>query len=405
MFVMRSFTRRRRRAARSALGAPILVVIAIGGLGLVSCTRPVFVVPATITANCSVNVAPQLNHWIAGVPDGAQIQFSGGCYRIDQTLVLDDRHDLDIDGDHANFRAVDPTGDGSPLSNPSQAARTRAQWRLLGGSNISIHMMGIYGANPNAGTGDAAYVAALEAQHGIDIEGAQNVQIYSVGIENVYGDFVYWGKGGDSLSSGRVYDSIMDFNGRQGISVTGGNGVQIDHNFIGDVRRATFDLEPNGPTWGAINVTITDNKIGSGRLLFLAGAGTGPVSQVTVAHNTLQGHALNVLVRSDDTVRRSGFWIAENTSDVPWGTTGPASVMTFQDVDNVNVSSNTETLQANRGVSIMNGSGSTKVNVSHNAFVNAVSALQVSVPGATACSNKLTSTGGFSQPTVCPKGF
>ena len=47
----------------------------------------------------------------------------------------------------------------------------------------------------------------------------------------------------------------------------------IEHNQITDTRRATIDLEPNGPEWGAENVHILDNRIGPGRLLFLAAAG------------------------------------------------------------------------------------------------------------------------------------
>ena len=77
--------------------------------------------------------------------------------------------------------------------------------------------MNIWGANADAGTGDDAYVADLEAQHGIDIEGTENVEIYDVGIQHVYGDFVYFGRDGDTFSSGRVamrLDHVAQTDGR-----------------------------------------------------------------------------------------------------------------------------------------------------------------------------------------------
>ena len=111
----------------------------------------------------------------------------------------------------------------------------------------------------------------LEAQHGINIAGTQAVDIDHVAINDVFGDFVYFGpspaRNGQPavFSGGRVHDSTMVRNGRQGIAITGGKGIQIDHNTIGDTRRATFDLEPNeGAGWGIDGVTITDNEIGPG---------------------------------------------------------------------------------------------------------------------------------------------
>ena len=55
---------------------------------------------------------------------------------------------------------------------------------------------------------------------------------------------------------------------------TAARNVLVERNYIGDVRRATFDFEPMGNTAGVTDVVIRDNVIGRGRLLFVAAAGT-----------------------------------------------------------------------------------------------------------------------------------
>src|SRR5262245_15204779 len=124
--------------------APCLLLAASGFL-VTSCELGQYGVPNNIADDCSQNVSAQLNAWMDSVPDASELLFHGGCYRIDQTLVLTDRNLLVLRGQGATFRTSDPTGDGSPVSNPSEASRTRALWRLVGGSNIELRTMTIRG--------------------------------------------------------------------------------------------------------------------------------------------------------------------------------------------------------------------------------------------------------------------
>ena len=110
---------------------------------------------------------------------------------------------------------------------------------------------------PDAGTGDDAYVADLEARRGIDIEGTENVEIYDVGIQHVYGDFVYLGRRQPNPARAAASrDSIMSLDGRPGISFTEAHDVAGNHELdrqhpAGNIR----DLEPNGPSWGGSNIS------------------------------------------------------------------------------------------------------------------------------------------------------
>jgi hypothetical protein len=395
----RGGTHRGRRLLAIAAAAAAI------GAGLAACSaQSLGIVPPRIAADCSVDVSDALNAWMASMPNGMTLHFGGGCYRINHTLELDDRVNLEIDGEGAVFKTDDPTGDGSPLSSPSKAARSRDHWRIVGGSNIHLHDLVIVGANPNAGTGDLAYVAALEAQHGIDVQGSQNIEIDHVTITRVYGDFVYFGKelAGTTFSSGRLHDSIMFANGRQGVSLTAATNIEIDHNTITDTRRSTFDLEPNGQTWGVDHAVIAYNRVGPGRLLFVAGGGEGPENNITILNNTLTGRAMTMEVQSDDVSRRHDFWVVGNTSDTGWGSTTAAAIV-LQNIDRIIVNGNVQSLQAGRGDSGVRASGSTGVHVDHNSFIGAATVMYNDVAGEVVCSNRLVAGSPFDQPVVCPR--
>ena len=311
---------------------------------------------------------------IDNLPDGSTLAFpAGGKYRIEGTLHVKRKNNLTIDGNSSLFFAT-TTGN-----------RTRSQWSFEGGSNIIVHDVIVKGANPHAGVGTAAYVASLEAQHAFQIVSTNGIELDHVSATDVYGDFVYVGlQAGGFAKNVYIHDSIFSRNGRQGISVTGADGVRIVRNTISDTRRATFDLEPNGPSWGVFNVDIEHNTIGAGRLLLLASGGIGPVSHITFAHNVIHRGAI-MLVRDSKGGRRGPFTISDNVATVGWG--GPAGngVLNFHNVDGLTVIGNTMPLQARRGDYGVTATDSCNVVVTSNTFPNAVAPASVT-PGP-ACSS------------------
>lgn len=240
-------------------------------------------------------------------PDGGVVQLRAGAdYRVEGTLVLEDRHNLRIEGNGARIFAT------------TRGDRTRSQLQFVGGSNLVVRNLEIQGANPDAGLEEGAYVAELEAQHAIDLHGVSDVELDRVNLHDTYGDFVYLGlRDGDKRWSQRVWihDSTFARSGRQGIAMTAARDVVIEHNRFTDMRRATIDLEPNGPSWGANNIHVIDNQVGPGRLLFVAAAGSGPVDWVVIARNRLQGRALYVWIDPPEGSRRQRFWVVDNTTD------------------------------------------------------------------------------------------
>jgi Right handed beta helix region len=263
---------------------------------------------AVIDATGATDVTADVQALLDRTPDGGVVQLEReGDYRVEGTLVVEERHDLRIEGNGARIFAT------------STADRTRSHLKIVGGSDLVVHDLEIHGANPHAGLGDQAHVADLEAQHGIALEGVIDVELDRVYIHDTYGDNVYVSRHeGDRRWSERVWihDSTFARTGRQGIAVVAARDVVIERNWITHMRRAAIDLEPTTQSWGADNIHILENLVGPGRLLFVAAAGAGPVNWVVIARNTLQGRDLGVWVVPPEGDRRQRFWVVDNTSDI-----------------------------------------------------------------------------------------
>ena len=262
--------------------------------------------PSTIDASGATDVTGALNLFFASVPDGMVIQLRpGGSYRVDGTLQLADRHNIVLDGKGARIFAS------------TEGARDRSHLWINKGSDIVIRNLVIKGAHPNGGLAPEAWRTDKAFQHGILVQGASNVELDRVHITDVFGDLVSiaWARDGTWCDGIWVHDSYLARNGRQGIAVTAGRDVLIEHNTITTTRRATIDLEPDLPKYGAENIHIVDNNIGPGLLRFVAAHGNGPINNVVIARNVLHFRDLAVDVEAPVGTRRSNFYVLDNTSD------------------------------------------------------------------------------------------
>jgi hypothetical protein len=319
-----------------------------------------FDVPSTIDANGERDVTNELMTFITSVPDGSTIAFPAEArYRIDTSLVIEGRNDLTFEGNGAEFFAT------------TDADRNRRHWWIRNSKGITVRDVVVRGANPNAGTSEAAYRSDREAQHGFDFAGVENVLLERVNVTDVYGDFVYIGLGKRGWSKNvTVRDSRFERNGRQGVSITAGQDILIERNVIRDVRRSTFDLEPNGTNWGARRVMITDNDIGPGRLNFIAGHGyAAPFDDIKVIGNRLKGKTMNVSLKAPDPSRRSNFSLIGNISDASYGSPAPPIVITG--FDGVTIRDNVMRLDAGRKMTVVGLTLTCDVVVAGNQFTNA----------------------------------
>jgi hypothetical protein len=287
-----------------------------------------------IDATGASDVTANLQALIDRTLDGGTVRLKPGAdYRMEGTLLLEERHNLRIEGNGARIFATTRDGSGT----------RHRHLRIVGGADVVVSRLEIQGANPYAGLDDRGYVPELEGQHGISLEGVTDVELDRVHIHDTYGDLVYISRHeGDRRWSERVWihDSTLERSGRQGVTVGAGRDIVIERNRLTDMRRATVDLEPTTPSWGADNVHILDNEVGPGRLLFVAAAGDGPVNRVVIARNRLQGRALSFWMLAEEGERRQRAWVVDNTSDVPM----TAPPLRFSRVDGVIVHGNRQSI-------------------------------------------------------------
>jgi hypothetical protein len=296
-------------------------------------------VPVGIDATGGADVTDALQRFIDAVPDGREVRFPADSrYRIDGTLLVVERRNLVFDGNGAVFMAV------------ARGGERRSQWLVRDSARIVFRDMTVRGAHARGGTSEDAYVAELEAQHGFELEGVDGVELDTVRVTDVYGDFVYVGRNPRRQPSRNVWihDSTFMRNGRQGIAVTDANGVVIEHNDFAETRRSTIDLEPNAPSWRVSDVFVLDNTVGEGRLLFVASHGQGRVNNVVIARNALTGHALTVDVVAGEGGRRSNWIVDDNTSDTPLR----RRALRFRGVDGVRVRGNRQPVSGEYAVAL-----------------------------------------------------
>jgi hypothetical protein len=318
-----------------------------------------FTVPSSIDATGATDVTSALQAFLNSAPHHSELDFKAGArYRIEGTLHLSYRNDMAVDGKGATFFATTPTND-----------RNRSQWVFGNDSNLEVSNMTIHGANPHAGQADDAYVQDLEAQHGIEVDGGEQINLHNLDITDTYGDFIYVGRSAGPVlghaTDIHIHDNLMERNGRQGISVSDGSFVLIDHNTINETRRATIDLEPYAHSGEVNNITIVGNHIGPGRLNFVAGEGAGDVSNIFIASNTLHGHGISVDLIGPPGRTRYGVAVINNVSDIQVGSTR-ASVMRFINYEDVSVTNNVQPTPTNRVMSMVTAITSCNVEVTGN---------------------------------------
>lgn len=328
--------------------------------------------PSGIDTSGTEDVTAALNQFLRSVPDNSIICFPANArYRIEGTLLLENRHGLTIEGNGVTFFAKT---DGSGVTPPRMLAhkwpRSRQHWLFVGGSNIVIRNLTVVGANPHAGSAKGAYVAKLEGQHGFRFVGVQGVELNRVTVTDVYGDLLYLGRSGGQWSrSIHVHDSHFERSGRQGIAITGAEDVLIENSYIGEVGRSIIDLEPNSVKDGARKITFRNNTFGPCRHLFLASGGPGPnVGDVTLEESKLAGMRMTIVVRASDGARRGPIRILNNVSDTTVGT----SPMRFVRIDGLEVRGNVQPMAELRRKTGVHVSESCDIVVQENDFAGAV---------------------------------
>lgn len=329
--------------------------------------RPIFHVPATIDATGSRDVTTDLQAFIESVPDGATIRFAaGGDYRVEGTIFMVERRNLEIDGA------------GSTIRSTTVVDFNRRNLSIVTSTNILVRDLTIQGASTNPGVLDNEHAF----EHGIWVDGGADIEIRDLVIQNTLGDCVYLGVGDGFLPwPERVYihDIICRGAGRNGISIIGGRDIRIEANIIERTGLHAIDIEPNRtdgrdgtdeirPVQGASTVAISGNTIiGPVEGYFFAANGWGQIDDLTVVDNVLRGTPLRITVQPlpDSGFIRTGIRIERNRSDTPY--TGDGAAMRFSLAADLTVHDNVGPL-ADAGASLIQLREVCRASIVGNAF-------------------------------------
>ena len=367
---------------RGARNAPVLAVVTVVGLavGLVaattgpagSATAPrVLTMPASVAADCSVDVTNSVAGFVQEAPDGSTVRFArNACYRMDGTFAIMDRKRITIDGNGATLRAL------------ATGTRERVHVVVVGGRHVTIRDLTVRGTNEGGGAVKSAYQPQYAFQHGFSVLGARNVRLERVGVQQVHGDFVYVGPSGEKDSPDyrwsrdvRITRSTFANGGRQGIAVTAGRRVRIDHNSIAGVPRSMFDLEANTPDGGAVDVRVDHNTTGGAVNFWLANKGVGlNTRRITFDRNTMAEPTGGLVFvygptsgyRGPFTFTRNRVQFTDRVHDE-----GSQGAFFFAGAKDVTIARNTGTFPVTSPVPVVESRGSLDVVVKGNTFAGA----------------------------------
>jgi hypothetical protein len=323
-------------------------------------------VPTEIDPTGTLEVSGALNEFLAGVPDGATVVFpEGATYSVENVIALEGRHDLTLD--FRGSRLVTNTdGTTEEPFHPLRAhwPRHRTHLWIAGSSGIHVQDLVVRGPNVLGGTDVGAYRPEFEAQHAVEVAGSTDVSIEGCDVSQIYGDGVYVGHS----ERVEVRGCSIHHNGRQGIAVTSGRDVVIEHNHIYEIRRTALDLEPNGFGAEIENVVIRKNLVGFARGNFVSGHGRGSTfTGISIVENHVYGEMQVNLKAPADTLRGS-VEIRDNRSPKKFGS--PQALLSVVRYGDVTIVGNSAPLDGRSGgvaVSVLEGC---EVDIEDNAFTN-----------------------------------
>lgn len=299
---------------------------------------------------------------IAAVVDGGRVEFPDTrIYRCEFPVLTTARHGLQL---NVNGSTVQATTEGT---------RTRSHWQFNNCTDIEINDAVVIGANPAAGTGDAAYVAALEAQMAFQFMGGGGFVLNNPVASDIYGDFLYFGANpsnpSDWFDGCVVNNPQFHRNGRQGWSVVAGRNIACIGGHWSGIRRSFLDVEPNFTSGGGETISIQDCTVDQVRSNMLASRGVGGnVHDITFDNVDIIGQGVRADVVSPvGQPRRTGFTFTNCTSTLAYGTgSGLGCVSTFVHCDDITFTGNVQPMQAGRSMALVGVTDCTAYTVTGN---------------------------------------
>lgn len=308
------------------------------------------VVPATIDATGATDVTAKLAAWIATVPDGSTLRFTGGTYRIHTMLNIQGRTNLTIDcTTPTTLKWTTPVTQSGADYTGNDSLRLL---RFADCKNITVKGFTLLGASPMPASGDGfkPWETNVQHMHTLQVVRCDNLVVDSCTIDGSGGgDGINWGNENQGFrSTGVIRNTIIRNAHRCGIALVGSGGLTVTGGRIERIGAWNVDLEPNTVESGNFNTVFDSVTFGPQaglvpRPTFLAFAGSkdghGECVNLTVRNCRSEGRALEIRLNSHDygqsphLLRLKNVRLEGNQSD-------SGGVLECCEVDTLNVSGN-----------------------------------------------------------------
>ena len=172
------------------------------------------------------------------LPDGTELTFPPGDYRVHVSLLVQGRHDITLTGPASGPPArLLQTGDGHDAPSP----HVRSVIDFQHDARVAARHLTIIGANPRGEHTDYRH-NPYEGQAGVATSRGSDTTLSDLDIRSTYGDGIYLGWQARRALAERNH---VSHTGRQGITATDTTDATIRGNLVDDVTIQTIDIEPN----------------------------------------------------------------------------------------------------------------------------------------------------------------
>jgi hypothetical protein len=221
----------------------------------------VYVIPASVIADCSKPVEVEVAKFLAKVPDNSTAVFGENkCYGHDGEFQVNDRTKLTLDGNGSTFK---------PLTR--RAGECRATWRVQGGQDIHLRDMIVVGLNSTGFDGPRQPSPDGQCQTAFNFDSVQGGSLTDSKAFDSIADPIALQPDrrrgdGDYCAVPPNRDIVIDrfeaFNAGRTVAVTNVDGLTIKDSYFGDIYDNGIDIETDvGCEWSR-NIRIINNRFG-----------------------------------------------------------------------------------------------------------------------------------------------
>jgi hypothetical protein len=339
--------------------------------------------PESVTADCSADVTAPIQAAFDALEAGETLVFPvDGCFRVDRTVILEQKTDVAIEGNGSRFlrTAISPMELRYPKAN--------IHLRVLASTDVAIRGLTIESTNDGSGDGTSipdsrgdlqtvnchpgagCYTVALEFEAAFHLRDSTRVLLEDCAAKSVWGDGVYMA-GNDGVTVRRV---TVEKNGRQGMAITRGTDTLIEDSAVVSSVRGSIDLEPNKTEPDQIDGVEIRRCTLASRLLAFPSGGGGEVSNVFIHHNLIEATGSPwVYGEGNVAAPRVNWRIEDNEVVSPLGS-GSGHGTLFRHTRGVILARNKVPMQPGRDMVGVDLGLSSEADVRCNHFPNALSA-------------------------------